>query len=158
SRSLYMPVLSTDGGDSQLTITNPSTETVNVKVTARTYGGAVLTGNGIINPTSIVLPAANTRALKVTDLFGQTGLSGWAELQTPSLALSGLFFTSDSVAGFDGTKLQSAPATRVTFAKATTDSLAANKFVLINTGSVPTGPIKLSAFENGGKLVAQRNT
>jgi hypothetical protein len=158
SRSLYMPVLSTDAGDSLLTITNPSTETVNVAVTARTYSGAVLMGNGIINPTSISLPASNTRALKATDLFGQSGLSGWVELQTASPAISGAFFTSDSPSGFDGTKLQSAPATRVIFAKATTDSLAANKFVLINTGSGSTGPIKLSAFENGGKLVAQRNT
>src|SRR5215471_10896376 len=86
SRSLYMPVLTTSGTDSLLTVTNPSLETVTITLTARSYGGGVLAGSGIINPVSITLPASSTKAVKANELFGQGGLSGWGELQTTSPA------------------------------------------------------------------------
>jgi hypothetical protein len=133
-------------------------EAVTITLTARSYGGGVLAGSGIINPVSITLPASSSTAVTASELFGQGGLSGWVELQTTSSAISGAFFTPGSAQSpFDGTKLQSAPANRVIFPRATTDSVAAVRLVLINTGSRATGPIQVSAFDNTGQLISQNN-
>jgi len=158
SRSLYIPVLTGDSADSVLTLMNASLEPATVTLTARSYGGAVLNGYGIINPVTITLPASSSRALKAKELFGQGLIAGWAELQSASPSISGAFFLLDSNQNaFDGAAINTAPASRLIFPKATTDPLAANRLVLINTASRATGSMKISAFENSGRLVAQRN-
>ena len=111
SRSLYIPVLTGDSADSVLTLMNASLEPATVTLTARSYGGAVLNGYGIINPVTITLPASSSRALKAKELFGQGLIAGWAELQSASPSISGAFFLLDSNQNaFDGAAINTAPA------------------------------------------------
>src|SRR5207244_7651920 len=143
SRSLYMPVLSTDSADSELTLVNPTLAPATVTLTARSYNGVTLRGDGIINPVTLTLPASSSRALTSRELFGQDRLAGWVELQTATPPVSGAFFLVDStVTAYDGASLQTATANRLVFPKATTDSAAANSFVLINTSGCATGPVR----------------
>src|SRR5438093_9270962 len=115
---------------------NASLEPATVTLTSRSYGVAVLNGYGIINPVTITLPASSSRALKAKELFGQGLIAGWAELQSASPSISGAFFLLDSNQNaFDGAAINTAPASRLIFPKATTDPLAANRLVLINTAS-----------------------
>ena len=159
SRALYMPVLeSTDSADSKLTLANPSLEPATVTLTARSYTGATLQRPGIINPVSMTLPPSSSRALRAREIFGAGISSGWAELQTASPAVSGAFFLSDSKqTSMDGAELNSAPASRLIFPKATTGILSANRLTIINTSdqAITRGSVLL--FENSGRLVAQRD-
>src|SRR5262249_44750600 len=135
TRSLYMPVLQPTGSaESKLTLINPSSEPAAVTLTARSYGGALLNGDGIINPVSMTLPPSSSRALRAPEIFGEGISSGWVELQTESSAVSGAFFLSDSGrTSMDGAPLNGAPASRLVFPKATSDVSSANRIVFINT-------------------------
>src|SRR5438093_2704222 len=97
---------------------NASLHPATVTLTARSYGGAVLNGYGIINPVTITLPASSSRALKAKELFGQGLIAGWAELQSASPSISGAFFLLGSnQSAFDGAAINTAPAKRSDFSK-----------------------------------------
>src|SRR5262245_16743774 len=115
SRPLYMPMLqSGDSAEARLTLVNPTVEPVTVKLIARSYGGAMLQGSGIINPVSITMPPSNSRVLLAKEIFGYGVSSGWVELQADSPSVTGAFFLSDpSGAALDGADFSTMPADRV---------------------------------------------
>jgi hypothetical protein len=152
-----MPVLETTGqAESRLMLVNAAAEAADVTLTARSYSGTLLTGNGVINPVSITLEPSSSRALRAKEIFGAAA-SGWVELQTASPAVSGAFFLSDSKQNAsDGASLLASPASRLIFPKATTDIASANNLVLINTSNRTLSNVVASLYENSGRLVAEQ--
>src|SRR5438093_886266 len=62
--STYVPLLqATDAADLGLALSNPTVTEATVKLTARSYAGAPISGNGITNPATIKIPALGQRAL-----------------------------------------------------------------------------------------------
>src|SRR5262249_24447497 len=120
---LYMPVLQPGNpADARLPLVNRGLDPATVTLTARIYGGTVLSGPGIINPVSLILPPSSSRALRAKELFGEGVSSGWVELKTASSAISGAFFLSDlKQTSMDGAALPTSPASRLIFPKATSD-------------------------------------
>ena len=56
---LYIPSLQTSkDGDLGLALVNPTLSTAQVTLTARSYAGAIIAGNQIVNPVTLALPAS----------------------------------------------------------------------------------------------------
>ena len=97
-QKLYLPVLqASDAADLGLALVNPTLTEAAVTLTARTYSGSIIGGNGITNPVKLTLPAATQRALLAVEIFGPgiSGLTGWVEFSASTSAVKGLFALYD---------------------------------------------------------------
>src|SRR4051794_40190820 len=114
----FLPVLAgTEAMDLGLALSNSSALDATVNLTARDYSGSLITGAGITNPTTIVVPRNGQRAMRTVEMFGSdmANKTGWVEL-TADAAIKGFFLLFDSRVSFiDGTDLQSTPSRQLIF-------------------------------------------
>ena len=158
--SLYLPQLqASDAADLGLALSNPTLSEVTVTLTARTYSGTTISGDGITNPVTLTLPAQGQRALRTVEIFGTAiaGQTGWVEIQASTAAVRGFYLLFDSALSFiDGTDLTKTPVSRLTFPKLTIspDSTSTISYVHVGTGSLNRA--SLSLFDNSGNVVGRK--
>src|SRR5262245_17179285 len=106
-RSLYIPVLqSISSAESRLMLVNSGVESARVTLTARTFAGGLLEGDGIINPVTMTLSPSSSRTLRAKEIFGASSTLGWVQIQTVSSGVSGTFSLSDTAqTSMDGADL-----------------------------------------------------
>src|SRR5947208_5918742 len=79
----YLPALeAADGTDLGLAVLNSSTTQAQITLTAHTYDGLLITGPGIVNPSTLKVPASAKLELRLAEVFG-SGISaqhGWLEV------------------------------------------------------------------------------
>jgi len=139
-----------------MTLINSGIEAASVTLTARSYKGALLQGSDIINPVSLTLAGSSSGSFTAKELFGKGVTSGWVEVRTNSAAISGTVLFSDSRhISIEGTAMSFAPAKKLIFPKATADLASANRLVLVNTSGQAIDQIRVSFFENSGRLAAR---
>src|SRR5262249_54049118 len=121
STRLYLPAITAiDGADLRIALINPAATETEVTLTARTYGGEIMQGDGIVNPAVRILPASSQIALRGTEIFGQGFLlqNGWVELAMSNPGVSGFFEVFDAGLSFvDGAALSMTPSSRIIFPK-----------------------------------------
>src|SRR6266446_6161328 len=118
---LYLPALTAvDGADFRIALVNPTASDTEVTLTARTYGGDIIGGDGIVNPVMRIMPASSQIALGGAEVFGQgiSSQTGWIELSMSNPGVSGFFEVFDAGLTFlDGAALSAAPSSRIIFPK-----------------------------------------
>src|SRR3989441_11633264 len=157
-QKLYLPVLqSSDAADLGLALVNPTLTEAEVTLTARTYSGSIIRGNGITNPVKLTLPASTQKALRAVEIFGSgiNGLTGWVELSASSSAVKGVFALFDSGLTFiDASELIATPANRLIFPKVSGIPSSLTRLTLVNT-SPGAKDGNLSLYENSGRRVGR---
>ncbi|HYR88210.1 MAG TPA: right-handed parallel beta-helix repeat-containing protein [Terriglobia bacterium] len=157
AQSLYLPALeAVEGTGLGLALLNSGLTAADVKLTARTYQGAIIAGDGITNPVTLNVPAAGKLELQTLEIFGAriSGYTGWLELSVPGPAVKALSFVYDSGPSFlEGAELTAARSRRLIFPKVSAVSLT--RLSLVNTGPATVETV-VSLYENSGRLANTR--
>jgi sugar lactone lactonase YvrE len=148
---LYLPFIHSAGTSSiGIALTNPTLESVDVVLTARSYAGTLITGSDITNPATVALPPRGQRALQLTEIFGGgiSGRTGWVDL-TASVPVQGLFILfNDALTAIDGGGFADAPVSRLIFPKVTPDTVVS----FANTSSKPINKAVFRVFDIAGRF------
>src|SRR5258705_11964397 len=126
STRLFLPVMSAAGVPRLgIALTNPTLEAAEVKLTARSYSGETISGDGITNPATITLPPQGQRAAQLTEVFaaGISGRSGWVVMTPSSPAVKGLFLLFDDAAtAIDGSSMADTASSNFIFPNGTAET------------------------------------
>ena len=160
SSTLYMPILlSSDTMDTGLAFSNPTLTATTLTLTARTYAGAVITGEGITNPKTLNLPASNQLARRPSEIFG-AGIqdrTGWVEVRTGNPSVRGFFAMFDpSLSQMDGAEFQKGAFSRVIFPRISTLPGSITDVTYVNTSAQSTGAL-FTVYTNSGQIVSQQS-
>jgi sugar lactone lactonase YvrE len=138
-----------------IALTNPMLQPAQVTLTARSYTGETIAGDGITNPATITLPAQGQRAASMPEIFGpgMAGRTGWVALTTSTPAVKGFFTLYDNaLTAIDGGAFDTTPASSLIFPNITADTAIA----FANTDSKAITNAALSLFDDGGHLIKKR--
>ena len=150
----YLPVLQTTDADGLgIALVNPTIAEATVTLTVRSYSGALIQKDGVVNPVTLSLPASSQKALQAVEIFGNgiSGQTGWIELSASTPAVKGCFMIYDSGLSYiDGSEISSRLSRRLIFPKVS--SLSSARVTIVNTAQDLVQGF-ISAYEDGGGLV-----
>src|SRR6266566_3670686 len=150
----YLPVLQTTDADGLgIALVNPTIAEATVTLTVRSYSGALIQKDGVVNPVTLSLPASSQKALRAVEIFGNgiSGQTGWIELSASTPAVKGCFMIYDSGLSYiDGSEISSRLSRRLIFPKMSNSSPA--RVTIVNTAQDLVQGF-ISAYEDGGGLV-----
>jgi hypothetical protein len=158
--ALFLPLFqASNAADLGLALSNPTLAEVTVTLTARTYEGTSIGGDGITNPVTLKIPASGQRALRTVEIFG-AGIKdkkGWVQLAPSNPAVRGFFLLFDSTVTFiDGAELQSTPAGRLIFPKISVSADSATTVSFVHNGSSSLALAAFTLYDNAGKFVGRQ--
>jgi hypothetical protein len=136
-----------------IAVSNPSMDTASLQLTAITASGQQLQGAGLLNPTTIVLPAQGQAASLDTELFGNAASSlgdFWFHVVAPNPDLKGFFLIGDFVNSIVGTEENGA-----LFMDSILPSVRPgeeNRFSIINPLPI-TASVTLDLITNSGRVL-----
>jgi hypothetical protein len=148
--SLVMPALSSGQANQVgIALTNASTNTAVVTLTARHYNGQVITGDGFQNPVQLSIPGQSRISRLATEIFGGgiAGQSGWIQLDGTDTLTGSFQLCDNAFQKCDGGALVGSPASRLLFPQVNKDTI----LHVVNIGNQPirTG---VSVYDNKGNL------
>ena len=153
---LVVPVIHIGSdADLGLAFSNPTLESATITLTARSYNGEPITGEGITNPATVTLPPQGQRPFRSVDVFGPgiAGRAGWIESAASNVAVKGFFLVFDANLQYiDGAALASTPVSKIVFPKVGPETTVA----FVNTGSQPVARASLTLYDNGGAVIERR--
>ena len=132
--------------------TNALSRSVNLRATARSYDGQLITGSGVQNPVDLTVPAGGQLARMAVEVFGAgiAGRSGWVELTASDTGGNGFFELFDNaLTTMDGGAFPTAPSARLVFPHVDKDTI----LYIVNTGDQASPATAVLVYDNNGVLV-----
>ncbi|MBI2817239.1 MAG: hypothetical protein HYX72_09895 [Acidobacteria bacterium] len=155
-RSLFFPhLISGMGFETRIVLNNPSASPAQVVLTARNDDGGLLSGQGVQNPATVVVPARQQLSIDASDLFGLSLNSlalGWIQADSDNSQITGLLYISTN-AQQDGVGVEAGDVLRTRVVGAIPTGLQTAVTLVNPNATVAT--VSMQLYDSGGQSRGQ---